>query len=1377
MAFFTATPVARNPKDAMKLIDVARGKFANKESFEGFVSYFIARPKGTFPKHLPEGYLPNFKVVPLKGSALVKALQKTNMKLLDNGSVKTTKQNFSPSADKGLIYNTSPIQKSQEKNLPAFKKMMAYDAYLNNNPPDENKWKEIVEHLNDQLPKISKIAMDIMEDSANPLKTLVMMESHGMRTLLLLLRVIARHRGISNPIQVTTTSDVDGKQITETFPLKNAHMLYGEKRNTKKDVETRKKSLLDPESRGLSHSSIFTAFNSRKEQNKPGNRMPSNNCSSNTDCPMIALIADTKHYQEGVSFKNMRRIILGDVPRSYTDLIQQVGRASRSCAQKEIPVEWRNLKVDAYMVGLDEKTTLEHINSIRSQSENSRKRINPMYTGKLYKFGGSTNTVNKGQPVSAPASIGKKHPLWPKYIELLRKVLIEWIREMPEDTMITNAHVNRERDLYAKFVPSAVNPTGKYTMGPKKKPRLGTFRADFVAELFAGTMTDDDFKRIKKLVKKMIQRAKQVVRKRFAPDFKSPLKALSGFNKINYDSISTMWKGIRNKLQSANASKEVAEGHMKKMIKASKKGEIEQYELPESENPMKWEDMLDIFIKNMPLMLLDERRRLQIEDQQIGVEASFCALHSVSIDAKLLSETSKGWSGLQQCSTSTVQNKAILKFAAELFNQKSKQILYDRGRSIGKIQDVRSQRWFDIKGPEGKKLAERYQREGPEGQLVKRYLQKPLYEKLKSWWESNYSYVYVHKGPNQINVNPSRLAPGETQYQYSPLYYAWDANKLHVNNFKEILENVITNSRYVFLVFRIAIEGLTGGGSGRHSNVLIINKKRRVCTRFEPHGAETSIYDMDAFDEQLEDLINGIEALKHYQYERPRDFCPLIGVQTLEHEYGNLYDEIDTEKQERTNWRGGWCWLWSMMFITYQLANPNVNPAGIMAMMLEDPNTLSQMIRAFLVFVYRVAHMEPSAKDGPPASQKFRVGSRVASYEGVTKWERSAAIARAGNREVPPYTLPDGEVKAATWNRFWRYQVETTDGKLVDGSRSRTRVETTEYPEHELKKSPKSPPKPKPKPKTPVTKFVKGDYVVHVNPNDRAFSDRIVKVSRVSPQGVDIQFNHKGNIYKPKNNMQLRLWRAKDDVPLKFGDIIVDERDIKKIFPTLRKHLKFGAGGFTFREGHTLERDIVPIVTKILFKVLAMEKIVVAEDHPLDGHIVVHTTRHISTIFSNTGINKSKRGVMDHTNITSFICNPKFKFKNLLPPSKTLDGDIIAGQSPIRKIGVGITGYDDTRRILIGNTDDADVSSRVSKFMNNRVVTEILLKLFEETRYSPVTPEPRRKPVTPEPKRTTTPITKRKPTQPVVLPTYGGPENPIPLYSDDDSDWDSDGDF
>ena len=119
LLFFTATPIARDAKEAVEFLDIIRGD--KKESYEGYVSYFIARPKGVFPDHVPAGYLPMFKYVDLKGTALIKALEAHGLRLDADGTIKTKGSQKSISTRQGYLTVPTQYDRGQrDQPLPVF---------------------------------------------------------------------------------------------------------------------------------------------------------------------------------------------------------------------------------------------------------------------------------------------------------------------------------------------------------------------------------------------------------------------------------------------------------------------------------------------------------------------------------------------------------------------------------------------------------------------------------------------------------------------------------------------------------------------------------------------------------------------------------------------------------------------------------------------------------------------------------------------------------------------------------------------------------------------------------------------------------------------------------------------------------------------------------------------------------------------------------------------------------------------------------------------------------------------------------------------------------------------------------------------------------
>ena len=163
-----------NPKDAIEIMDVVHRQSMNvAPTYEGYISYFIARPKTTFPKHIPGGYLPNFIPVPLEGAGLIHALRIHNMKINPRGVLSKTKKK--PEAtEKQKITGREKRMKSlnltnqYDRNVVAFHTLQdALYRKMNNEPqemlPDDGgeKWREIAKN---NLPKLYAIAESIVKE-------------------------------------------------------------------------------------------------------------------------------------------------------------------------------------------------------------------------------------------------------------------------------------------------------------------------------------------------------------------------------------------------------------------------------------------------------------------------------------------------------------------------------------------------------------------------------------------------------------------------------------------------------------------------------------------------------------------------------------------------------------------------------------------------------------------------------------------------------------------------------------------------------------------------------------------------------------------------------------------------------------------------------------------------------------------------------------------------------------------------------------------------------------------------------------------------------------------------------------------------------------
>jgi hypothetical protein len=83
--------------------------------------------------------------------------------------------------------------------------------------------------------------------------------------------------------------------------------------------------------------SLFEKPTARDERTLAAFNDPENRRGEN----MRVMMVDAKFYSEGVSFKDVRRVVLADVPPDWAAYKQRLGRALRFCGHKNLPLsEW-----------------------------------------------------------------------------------------------------------------------------------------------------------------------------------------------------------------------------------------------------------------------------------------------------------------------------------------------------------------------------------------------------------------------------------------------------------------------------------------------------------------------------------------------------------------------------------------------------------------------------------------------------------------------------------------------------------------------------------------------------------------------------------------------------------------------------------------------------------------------------------------------------------------------------------------------------------------------------------------------------------------------------------------------------------------------------
>lgn len=127
------------------------------------------------------------------------------------------------------------------------------------------------------------------------------------------------------------------------------------------------------------------------------------------------------------------------------------------------------------------------------------------------------------------------------------------------------------------------------------------------------------------------------------------------------------------------------------------------------------------------------------------------------------------------------------------------------------------------------------------------------------------------------------------------------------DHFETKIIDFFNNSTYDILIYPINII-LT---NGEHSNLLIIDKKKKEIYRFEPHGSiylSNFNYNPDSFDNLLKKKIKNI--MPDLTYITPNQFLPVIGFQSLD------VNELDTN--HNIGDPNGFCLLWCIWFSYYK---------------------------------------------------------------------------------------------------------------------------------------------------------------------------------------------------------------------------------------------------------------------------------------------------------------------------------------------------------------------------------------------------------------------------------------------------------------------------
>lgn len=140
---------------------------------------------------------------------------------------------------------------------------------------------------------------------------------------------------------------------------------------------------------------------------------------------------------------------------------------------------------------------------------------------------------------------------------------------------------------------------------------------------------------------------------------------------------------------------------------------------------------------------------------------------------------------------------------------------------------------------------------------------------------------------------------------------------------KPLLDYVQKPCDRPFSILQLSLIGIdkNSGKTAGHLNALIIDHRRKLIERFEPHGQRVSVDFLDFAEQLLPPIMNRL--YPGYRVEPPSAACPLIdvGPQALSAEGERRLMAVRTS--------AGYCVCWSMLYINLRLINPNWSPEQV----------------------------------------------------------------------------------------------------------------------------------------------------------------------------------------------------------------------------------------------------------------------------------------------------------------------------------------------------------------------------------------------------------------------------------------------------------------
>lgn len=214
-----------------------------------------------------------------------------------------------------------------------------------------------------------------------------------------------------------------------------------------------------------------------------------------------------------------------------------------------------------------------------------------------------------------------------------------------------------------------------------------------------------------------------------------------------------------------------------------------------------------------------------------------------------------------------------------------------------------------------------------------------------------------------FEIDPTSVHLKQHSLSYTTLTWNAGLNSLQpptmlsLKKLVDLLKECSANNEGRYIVIPLVLEHEDTDQSG-HLNVLIYDKIEKSAERYEPNGMNTPTgYNTSLMDEKIIKFLSYIflDNKEQIAYHKPQSFCPLKGLQYLEHMSRSGLSHLPFVMKRGT------CSLWSIIYADERLSNPTLNRTQIHDKILlnikNNDTNMYDFIISYLKNVYKVSKL------------------------------------------------------------------------------------------------------------------------------------------------------------------------------------------------------------------------------------------------------------------------------------------------------------------------------------------------------------------------------------------------------------------------------------